>query len=224
MDDRRARHAWMVTLGASLVLCVTVRMQGSPPTAAPAVDDLLRSVGFTAPEISAIDRGLPVARALDSNRREIAVIGAVRIQAPRHRLAERFRTIDYLKTSRIVLGAGPLSTPPRPDDLQSVPFETYDLEVRDCRPGDCRVRLSSDDISRFQREINWRSASWPSQSAGLWRVLLSGYAADYFHKGVPALPVFDNKSEPLRVADETALLLRQFTFVSTVAPELPALG
>ena len=224
MGDRRARHVWTVTLGVSLILCVSVRLQSSPPGAAPAVDDLLRSVGFTASEISAINRGLPVARALESNRREIAVIGAVRIRAPRHRLAERFRTIDYLKGSRMVVGAGALSTPPRPADLQSVPFETYDLEVKDCRPGDCRVRLSSDDINRFQREVNWRSASWPSQSAGLWRDLLSGYAADYFRKGVPALPIFANRSEPLSVADETALLLRQFTFVSTVAPELPALA
>lgn len=214
----------MVTLGASLLLCVAIRSQNSPPYPAPAVDDLLRSVGFTASEISAIDRGLPVARALDSDRREIAVIGAIRIQAPRHRLADRFRTIDYMKGSRMVLGAGALSTPPRPDDLQSVPFEIYDLEVKDCRPGDCRVRLSSADINRFQREVDWRSTSWPSQSADLWRVLLSGYASDYFRKGAPALPVFANKSEPLSVADETALLLRQFTFLSAVAPELPALA
>jgi hypothetical protein len=86
------------------------------------------------------------------------------------------------------------------------------------------VRLSSDDINRFQREVNWRSASWPSQSAELWRHLLSGYAADYFRRGLPALPVFANKSEPLSVADETALLLRQFTFVSALAPELPVLA
>jgi hypothetical protein len=224
MGDRRARYAWTVTLGASLALCVSVRMQSVPPNAAPAVNDLLRNVGFTAAEISAVDRGLPIARALDSDRREIAVIGAVRIQAPRHRLAERFRTIDYMKGSRMVVGAGALSTPPRPDDLLSVPFETYDLEVKDCRPGDCRVRLSSDDINRFQREVNWRSASWPSQSAELWRHLLSGYAADYSRRGLPALPVFANKREPLSVADETALLLRQFTFVSALAPELPVLA
>lgn len=216
------RHAWTLMLGVSLALCVCAGLQSSPQTAATAVTDLLRSAGFTAAEISTVERGLPVARTLDSDRREIAVIGAVRIKAPRQRLAERFRTIDYLKGSRMILGAGAFSTPPRPDDLLSVPFETYDLDVRDCRPGDCRVRLSSDDINRFHREVAWRSPSWASQSANVWRHLLSGYAADYFRNGLPALPVFANKSEPLSVADETTLLLRQFTFVSAVAPDLLA--
>jgi hypothetical protein len=56
----------------------------------------------------------------------------------------------------------------------------------------------------------------------VWRQVLSSYAAAYFRNGIGALPVFANKSEPLSVAEETALLLRQFTFVSTLAPHLLA--
>lgn len=222
MGDGRSKHAWTLALGASVALLVYAHIEGSPSGAASAATDLLRSVGFTAAEISAVGRGMPVARVLDSDRREIAVIGAVRIGAPRQRLAERFRTIDYLKGSRLILDAGAFSTPPRPDDLLSVPFEPYDLDVRDCRPGDCRVRLSADDITRFQREVNWQSASWASQSANVWRHILSGYAASYFRNGLPALPVFVNKGASLSVADETTLLMRQFTFVSSVAPDVLA--
>ena len=68
------RHAWTLMLGVSLALCVCAGVQSSPQTAATAVTDLLRSAGFTAAEISTVERGLPVARTLDSDRREIAVI------------------------------------------------------------------------------------------------------------------------------------------------------
>jgi hypothetical protein len=222
MGEACSNFRWALALGVSLSLLVCARPSGSAPAAAPPVTDLLRSVGFTAAEISAVERGIPVARALDSDRREIAVIGAVRIKAARQRLAERFRTIDYMKGSRMILGAGAFSTPPRSEDLAAVPFEPYDLDVRDCRPGDCRVRLSSDDINRFQREVDWRSTTWASQSAHVWRQVLSGYAQGYFRYGIAALPVFANKSEPLSVADETSLLMRQFTFVSSLWPDLLA--
>ena len=222
MGEACSNYRWALALGVSLALLVGARPAGSAAAVAPAVADLLRSVGFTAAEISTVERGNPVARTLDSNRREIAVIGAVRIKAARVRLAERFRTIDYLKGSRMILDVGAFSTPPRSEDLAAVPFEPYDLDVRDCRPGDCRVRLSSDDINRFQREVDWRSATWASQSANLWRQVLSGYAGRYFRDGMAALPVFANRSEPLSVADETALLTRQFTFVSNLAPDLLA--
>ena len=46
--------------------------------------ELLRQVGgFSRADLSAVDRGQPVARILDTDRREIAVVGAVRIRAAR---------------------------------------------------------------------------------------------------------------------------------------------
>jgi hypothetical protein len=207
------------TLGAAVVAFALFRL-GVTASGSNVAADLLRNVGFNASEISAVQRGEPVARVLDTGRREIAVIGAVRIKAAEKDLAERFRTIEYLKSSRMVLGAGAFSTPPSADDLRSVPFEAYDLDVRECRPGDCRVRLSAEDIGRFQREVDWNAPGWQSQSAGVWRQILGGYAAGYFRLGSAALPVFANKQESLSVADETAILLRQFSFVASVAPDV----
>ena len=47
------------------------------------------------------------------------------------------------------------SAVPTPADLQHVTFEDRSLDLRDCRPGDCPVRLSADDIARFHKEVNW---------------------------------------------------------------------
>jgi hypothetical protein len=186
------------------------------------VRDLLQSIGFDGSEIAAVERGEPVARALDTDRREVAVIGAVRVEAPRERLAARFRTIDSLRRSKAVLDAGRISVPPQPGDLAAVPFEEYDLDVRDCRPGACRVRLAAEDIVRFQREVDWRSPAWQTQSSRIWQQVLGGYADAYFRKGPAGLPVFANKTEPLSVAEETRLLLGQSSFVIGIAPEVIA--
>jgi hypothetical protein len=223
MADRRR---WVEKLLPGLMTAVWLLapdLVGSPaavPGTAP--PDLLRSVGFSSGDIGAVERGEPVARLLDTDRREIAVIGAVRIDAARERLAESFRTIDSLRASQMVLDAGTISVPPRPDDLASLSFEEYDLDVRDCRPGDCRVRLSAEDIVRFQREVDWRSPAWQTQSARIWRQVLGGYTDAYFRKGPAGLPVFANKTEPLSVADETRLLLGQSSFVSGIAPGIIA--
>jgi hypothetical protein len=221
-DRRRWIEKLLPGLMTAVLLCVPHVVGRPAAVRSTAPPDLLRAVGFSSGDIGAVERGEPVARLLDTDRREVAVIGAVRIDAPRERLAESLRTIDSLRASRTVLDVGRFSTPPGPDDLVSLQFEPYDLDVRDCRPGDCRVRLSEEDIARFQREVDWRSPAWQTQSARIWRRVLGGYADAYFRKGQAGLPVFANKTEPLSVADETRLLLGRSSFVSGIAPGISA--
>jgi hypothetical protein len=115
---------------------------------------------------------------------------------------------------------GRFSPVPTPADLQPVTFEDYSLEVRNCRPGDCHVRLGADDISRFHKEVNWNGADWREQSARVWRDVLARYAAAYLSNGRKALPDYVNKREALSVASEVSLLISDYGFVSSYSPEL----
>ncbi len=108
-------------------------------------------------EWAAIGRGEAVAKVLATDNREVAVAGAVRIASSSERLVGRYRDIESLKRSAIVLEIGRFSKPPRPADLAAVAFEDYNLDLRDCRPGDCRVRLGEPAIARFHREVDWRA-------------------------------------------------------------------
>jgi hypothetical protein len=173
-------------------------------------------------EWAAIERGEPIAKVLDTDTREIAVAGAIRIGASSDRLVARFRDIGHLKRSDLVLDAGRFGPDSRPADLASVPFEEYDLDLRSCRPFDCRVRLSESDIARFHREVDWRAPSWRERSAAIWREVLAGYAASYARSGRTALPVYANKREPLSVASEVSEIVEEFGFVADVSPELRA--
>jgi hypothetical protein len=191
--------------------------------AMPSPQELLRSVAqFTDAEWGAVERGEAVAKVLDTDTREVAVAGAVRVNGMREMLIDRYRDVDVLKQSPIVLDASRFSPAPQASDLIRVPFEDRSLDLRTCRPGDCQVRLSATDIARFQRDVNWQSAEWRTQSAAIWREVLAGYAAAYLGKGRAGLPEYVNKPESLSVASELALLIGEYGVLTAYSPELHA--
>lgn len=178
--------------------------------------------GFTAAEWRAVEAGAAVAKILETDSREIAVVGAVRVAASRDLYVARVRDIESLKRSAVVIDAGRFSRPPQPNDLLSAPIEDYSLDLKSCRPGDCRVRLTSADIARIHQDVDWRRADWRQRSVSLWREVLAGHAAAYARTGRDALPVYANKNDPLSVAEELSLLVRKFGFVARQSPELHA--
>ncbi len=169
-------------------------------------------------EWTALERGEAVAKVLNTDNREIAVAGGVRIHAERERLIDRYRDIEALERSALVLDAGRFGKPPRVADLMSLPIEDYDLDLRECRPGDCKVRLGRDEIARFQRDVDWRAEDWRERSRAVWLETLTAYAAGYARDGRKALPAFANKPEPLPVPSELSLLVDRFAFVGGYSP------
>ncbi len=183
------------------------------------VHDLLRDIAQASDaDWAAVARGEPFAKVLGTDPREIAVAGAIRIAASSERLVDRYRDVESLKRSAIVIDMGRLSKPPRAADLASVPFEDYSLDLRECQPGECRVRLGEPEIARFHREVDWRAADWRERSQTVWREVLAGYAAAYSREGRRALPTFANKREPLSVPAELSLVVDRFGFLNAFAP------
>jgi hypothetical protein len=217
-----AYHVLRGTLLAGALATAAAHVtEQTPPATSPR--DLFRTLaGVTDGEWAAVERGEAVSKVLDTSSREIAIAGAVRIASSSARLVARYRDIDNLKRSALVIEVGRFGANPQPGDLQSAPFEEYNLDLRDCRPSDCRVRLAAPDIERFHNEVDWRAADWRARSAAVWRVVLSGYAAAYARAGRRALPVYANKREPLSVPSELSLLAREFGFVAALAPEFMA--
>ncbi len=191
--------------------------RNSSATAEP--QKFLRTVArFSDAEIANLERGQPLAKVLDTDKREVAVVGAVRINAPRERLFDRYRDISSLKSSDVVMEIGRFGTPPKPDDLSSLDFENYDLEtIQACKPGDCGVRLSTENMEHFAREVDWRAADWRQQAATLWRHLLAKDAAEYLATG--KLGDYRNKTVPLNVADEFSLLYDASSYFAPLSPQ-----
>lgn len=179
---------------------------------------LRTAAGFSPDDLARLDRGEPIARVLDTDRREVAIVGAVRVAAPQAKLFERYRDISSLKSSDVVLQIGRFGTPPSPDDLRSLEFESYDLEtIRACKPGDCGVRLSSANMERFARDVNWSAADWRQRAGDLWRRLLVADAAAYVANGT--LGDYRNKATPLDIAQEFNVIFDSSKYFEGVSPE-----
>lgn len=215
MRVRAAACTVAVMLAAAIALAVAAPAP-MPPR------DLLKAVaGFTDIDWAAVERGEAISKLLDTDAREVAVVGAVRITGHRDQLLARFRDLDTLKGSTI-LDVGRFSPVPSAADLQRVVFDERSLDLRACRPGDCPVRLSAADIARFHREVNWTSGDWRTQSAGVWRSVLASYANAYLGSGRSALPDYVNKRDPLSVASEVSLLTGEYGFLAGYSPEFHA--
>ena len=212
------RLALVLISGIAAVVLSTAAVRARVP---PTPRDLLRSIAsITDREWAAVERGEPVAKIVPTDKREIAIVGAVRIAADRDRLITRYRSIENLKRSAIVLDAGTFSPVPQASDLARLTFEDHGLNLRDCRPGDCAVRMAAAEIARFHRDVDWNAPDWRSRSAAVWRDVLAGYAAAYQQAGRGALPTFANKPEPLSVASELDLLIGSYSFLADYSPAL----
>lgn len=223
MRKRRAAHDFARGLGTIAALCVLADAIASghlqPAKPADQAHTLLRTIGaFTSDELARLDRGEPIAKVLDTDRREVAIVGAVRIGGPQRTLFERYRNPSSVKVGDVVLEAGRFSTPPIADDLRDFHIEDFDLaQIRACKPGDCGVRLATADIDRFTHEVNWNSPNWQQQAGDLWRTVLAAHAAAYLANGT--LGDYRNKATPLDVADEFRILFGTFAEFEKLSPE-----
>jgi hypothetical protein len=213
-------HDRRVIFGAAIALASIHLAASQRP--APAADEphrFLRTIaGFTPAELERLEQGEALAKVLDTDRREVATVGAIRVTASRDRLFDRYRDLSNLRNSDIVLEMGTFGAVPRAEDLRGLTPEDYDLEtIRDCKPGDCGVRLSAEIMARFNRGVNWHAPDWRQQAGSLWRTVLAEYAASYRTTGT--LGDYRNKAAPLSVAEEFTVLFDESRYFASTAPE-----
>ena len=114
-------------------------------------------------------------------------------------LVERFRDIVHFKRGPDVLQIGRFSSPPVLHDLDALTITKDDLDLRDCRVGDCDVRLPAEAIGRFQREINWTAADADAQAAVLFKRILYEDVRTYVSGGrrrLTACPPREERRHP----------------------------
>src|SRR5437764_8703212 len=97
---------------------------------------------FTADDLAEVQHGRVVRRSLESLAPgELAVVGAIRVNAPKQRFLDLARDIERFKRSPDVLALGRFSAPPVLRDLAPLTIDTNDFDAATCRVHDCDVRL-----------------------------------------------------------------------------------
>lgn len=209
-----------VGLGAALLVAAA-------PTTAQSVsfvNNLLRQQRFSAADLRALDAGAAVVKSLDTPvRRELAHFGVVHIAAPPDRFVDRFRDIERFERGPGIPQIGRLGIPPRPEDLASLTLTGKDITALPaCRPGDCDVKLSTAAMTRFRTQVNWSSPNAALQAHDVARALILELVRAYQASGNAALGQYDDRGEPLLVAEEFRALLTSGNLLPLPVPGLMA--
>jgi len=181
-----------------------------------------REESLTEDDVRTIDRGRAVARVVETrDRSEVMAIGVLRVRSSADQALDRLRDVEGRRGDGDVLAIQEIGSPPTLRDFSDLSLPAGDLNcLRNCRVGDCDVRMSGEWIRRFRREIDWSSPQHRQAAGDLFREMLSGYAKSYMAHGNSALPVYEDAREPVRAAENLDELLRRFEGPLDTVPEL----
>jgi hypothetical protein len=196
---------------------------GRGPDIEPGVLALLSGdLKFPAAELADLARGKIVKHALDAPAPgELAVVGAVRVNALEGAFVERVRDVVRFKAGPDVLQIGRFSNPPVLEDLASLTIDKTDLDLRGCRVGDCDVRLPADVIARFQREIDWHARDADARAATLFKQVLLDNVRAYASGSLSGRIIeYDDGKQPIRPVDDFAALLKNSPYIGALVPGL----
>lgn len=226
MDIVNGRHRPVLPAVLGLVLATNLVAAVASPAAQPVsfVNNLFGQQRFSAADRRALDAGGAVVRSLDTPvRRELAHFGVVHIDAPADRFIDRFRDIERFERGPGIPQIGRFATPPRPGDLASLTLPAQDVTaLARCRPGDCDVKLSTAAMTRFRNQVNWSSRNPAPQAHDVARALLLELVRAYQASGDAALGHYDDRGEPLPVAEEFRALLASGNLLPLPVPGLMA--
>ena len=143
---RIGRRARVAAVLAGTLVAATPQAGTAQRTAAPLparLEQYLKSaVGLSASERNRLIAGEPVTKLLDADAsQEVAIFGAIWIDAPIHRYVEAVKDIESFERGGAFRITRRISSPPRLDDFDqlSLPAEVV-RELRTCRVGDCIMR------------------------------------------------------------------------------------
>jgi hypothetical protein len=186
---------------------------------------LEQSIGLDTAQLAAVERGEPVVKVLETrDRRDVAVFGIITAPVARDVYERRIRDFpNSLRTpSRTKLGI--FSNPATAEDVAAVTINSRDVaEMKDCKPGDCVVKLPATDILRIREQINWSAspADVQAQLSAYARRRLVEYVTDYRTRGDSAMAVYDDRGNlNVRASEAFAAQLAESPYVYEYVPSL----
>jgi hypothetical protein len=206
---------------------VTLAAQSGKPSAVhgfpPALERYLSSVvKLSADQRAQLQGGAPVTRLLDADgSKEVAVFGAIWIDAPIKRYVEALQDIETFERGGGFRFTKRISSPPSLEDFAQLRLTDEDVkDLRTCRVGDCEVKLSEASLHRFRTEIDWKASDVHPEADALMRRLAFEYVTGYLEGGNERLAVYRDKSRPTFVAREFRGLIDRMPELTTYMPAM----
>ncbi len=182
---------------------------------------LTQYLKFSASEIADLEHGKIVRHTLPATAAgEVAAVGAARIHAPKERFVAAYRDIVHFKRNANVLEIGRFGHPPALSDLDALTITHDDFDLRECRVGDCDIRLPAQDIRRFSTEIDWSRPDADSKAAALFKQILFDNVRAYTEGGPGRITEYDDDKQPVLPVENFNALLKSSMYIDVVMPGL----
>ncbi len=175
---------------------------------------------LTPAEMGMVESGGVVVKVLPTPvKNELAILGAVRVRATTEFFLRMYRDIERFETGWGVTKK--LSVPPKRADFEALSISEEDWKsLRDCKVGDCEVKLQEAALVHLRSEVDWSDPGAREKVLDFLRGRALEYAAGYLEGGNEKLGVYRNGDEPMAVAEEFRGLLENSPYVMSYRPEL----
>src|SRR5262245_52259205 len=222
--NRKAGYAYFDAFRAALIaLALTGSAAAGTPEADRAVAFMRQTIGFSEAQVASVEAGQVVTKQLPAaDKPEIAAFGAVRVQGDRAPLLSRLRAdIGQARRGTAVLNIGRFSRPPRVEDLAPLTLDDDDMAaLRECKPGDCSIKLSRSAMGRVQREVDWKAPDARTRGSQVLKEMLVEYVSAYMKGGTQAMAIYADKEAPVEASAEFRKLLAASQFLFEYLPAL----
>jgi hypothetical protein len=222
---RPARSVAAITLAVvSLVpLSVASRAAGAQPSLPSALASFLTEEAHATPtERAALLAGDPLVKLLDADpSKEIAVIGAVWVNAPAKLYVAQVNNIEQFERGGAFHITKRISDPPSADDFAALTISDQDFEdLKNCTIGDCVLKLDADGVQALRAEVDWAKPTAKADATALFRRLALQYVNGYREGGNANLGVHRDKDRPTFVANEFRSLIERLPRLGAELPDL----
>lgn len=182
---------------------------------------LTQRAALSADQIAALERGELVVQVINSNdKREVVVCGVMELPSDPETALKAFQLSSSQLKQKSILQSGKFSNPPRVEDLGSLTLNDRDIEdLKKCSVGDCKLKLSTAMIQRFQKSIDWNAIDYKEQVNQLFRLMIVEYVTAYLQRGDAALIEYADQSSRVSLAREQESLLTNLLYINDAAPE-----
>jgi hypothetical protein len=183
---------------------------------------LSTAVRPTAAERRLLVNGDRITKLLDADAsKEVAVFGAVWINAPIRRYVEAVKDIENFERGGGLRVTKRVSTPPGLEDFLQLHLPEEDVaDLRSCRIEDCELKLGQQTLQAFQAEVDWKVPATQAAAAAVMRRLAYQCVTGYLAGGNGRLAVYRDNSRPTFVAEEFRSMVDQMPSLTTYMPDL----
>src|SRR5438067_1125138 len=213
------------TVAVLIGLTVSVMAAGGPSSdLQPELRRLLvGDLRFSSADLGDLERGKVIRRVLDpTSSGELAVAGGVRIHGNKASLLAAYRDIVRFKRNANVLEIGRFGNPPQLSGLEGLTITHDDFDLRECRVGNCDIRLPADCIRRFTNEVDWRRPDAAAHAASLFKQMLLDNVRAYSGGGPGRITEYDDELEPVRPVEDFHAVLKSSPYIEAALPGLAA--